>query len=109
MKLPRTLRRALSIFLACTLAWLPLLGGMGVACAGDVEQMNGHAQHEISGKTPDQSYSMYSCHSVCASCALLSPTIPKLQLAAVRQFNNSVIAKVPDLDLPVQERPPRLI
>lgn len=97
------LRRALSLFLVCTLAGLPLAGW---AC-GDA-RTDTHSHHAPAEKAPDHSHYMHLCHSVCASCVVLSSPFPVLQFSAVHQFNNLAAVKVPSLDLPVQERPPRL-
>ena len=103
------LRRALCVFLVCTLAWLPLVSVAGLACGGEVEQTNVHDHHAPPGKAPDQTHHVHVCHSVCASCALLSTSFPVLLFSAARQFSSNIAAKVPRLDLPVQERPPRLV
>jgi hypothetical protein len=81
----------------------------GVACDGDVAQVEVHAHHAPSEKTPDQSHAAHVCHSVCAACALLSTAVAVLPFALAQTFNNDIIAVVPSLELPVQERPPRFI
>ena len=103
------LRRALSVFLACAMVWLPLLSVAGLACGGDDVQPEIHSHPEPSGTAPDQSHHIHVCHSICASCAVFSTSIPVVQFATTHKFNNNITAKVPSLDLPVQERPPRLI
>ena len=107
MSLPRRLRRALSIFLACAVAWLPLVSVAGLACGDDIVQTGIHAHH--ASPAPDQGRQIHVCHSVCAACALLSSAVPVLQFALTQPVSNDTIAAVPRLDLPVQERPPRLI
>ena len=113
MTLPFMLRRALCLFLACALAWLPLASVAGPTCGNDVVQTeaDAHSHHHAPAEKapPDHNHYMHLCHSVCASCVVLSPSFPALQYIAVRQFNNLAAVKVPGLDLPVQERPPRLI
>ncbi len=103
------LRRALSLFLVCTMAWLPLVSVAGWACGADDVQPDIHAHHAPSEKAPEPSHHVHVCHSVCASCALMSTSVPVLQFAAAHPLDNNISAKVPSLDLPVQERPPRLI
>ena len=103
------LRRTLSLFLVCTMAWLPLVSVAGWACGADAVQSDIHAHHAPSEQTPEPSHHVHVCHSVCASCALMSTSVPLLQFVAVHPLSNNVSAKVPSLDIPVQERPPRLI
>jgi len=108
MNLRSMLRRALSIFLACSLAWLPMASVAGLACA-ELAQADVHEHHAAPGKSPDQTPQEQACHSVCASCVLLSSSVSVLQVAVASQFNNAVAASIRRLDLPVQERPPRFI
>lgn len=109
MNLPRTLRRALSIFLACAMAWFPLLSVGAIACGDDPAQTESHMHHAPSGKVSDQSYPVHLCHSTCVSSVLLAQLFSPLQIVVAHQLNNSISAKVPRLDLPLHERPPRLI
>ena len=108
-RLPRTLRRALSVFLACAMAWLPLLSVAGLACGDDPAQTESLVHHAPSGEVSDQNYPVHLCQSVCASCGLFASSFPVLQFAMAYQPNSSIAEKVPRLDLPLHKRPPRLI
>jgi hypothetical protein len=109
MPVPRNLRRALSVLLACVLAWLPLASVAGLACGSDVAQVAIHAHLAPPGKAPDQNHQVHVCHSVCASCALLSAEVPMLQFVLAQTFNNGISPSLPSPELSVQERPPRFI
>ena len=107
--MPRTIRRALSVFLACAMAWLPLLGVAGLACGGEPAVQAEAQTHHAPGEAPDQNHPVNLCHSGCAGCASLASSFPVLQFAVVHQLNSSIFTKVPRLELPLHERPPRLI
>lgn len=81
----------------------------GLLCAGTAVQVGAHDHHTAPGKVTEQSHHIHVCHSVCAACALLSSSLPMLQLNSARQIDALVTVNLPSLKLPVQERPPRFI
>lgn len=101
--------RTLSIILICAMAWLPLFNMASLTCGEDPAQADNHAHHAPSAEVADQNYQVHLCHSVCASCSLFTSSLPVLQFAASHQLDSSISEKVPRLDLPLHERPPRLI